>query len=216
MLVLDSPHWHEGVLGIVAARLVERYQLPSIVIAVRDGVGKGSGRSLPHFSIFETVRQCDGMLKSFGGHAQACGLTIPEGSIPHFRRRLNELAAEQKALSDFSGELYIDAELDSGELDLKFLADLERLAPFGPGHAKPFFLSKNLRFRNIPKKRGKDTLHGWVSDARGKTTCEVVGFRSYERWNTSKTPERFDMVYFPSLKYFNGIASIQLELEDWR
>ncbi len=213
VLVVASPEWHEGVLGIVASRLVERFQKPSIVISLKEEMGKGSGRSIPSFSLFDSVLTCEDLLINFGGHAQACGLTIHKDKIDLFRQRLNE-SSKNFLQWDKRIPLEIESELPLAELDLKFLKDLERLAPFGPGHQKPLFLSKGLRLKGEAKKRGKDTLQCWMTDKSGKTTCEVIGFRSYERW-TSQKQEAYDIVHQPTLKDFNGIPSIQLELEDW-
>lgn len=215
ILVIDGSDWHEGVLGIVASRLVERYQKPSIVISTREGVGKGSGRSIPLFSLFDCVLRCEDLLESFGGHPQACGLTIREENVSLFRQRLNRVAAETGALKE-APPLEIDAELPPGELDLKFLNDLDRLSPFGPGNRKPLFLSRGMKLKAPPKKRGKDTLQCWMSDSTGKMTCEVVGFRHYERWKNGPRAESYDVVYQPARIEFGGIQSIQLELEDWR
>ena len=93
VLVVESGDWHEGVLGIVAARLVERFRRPSIVISMKEGMGKGSGRSLPSFSLFDTVLQCEDLLENFGGHAQACGLTIRADRVRDFRERVNRIGA---------------------------------------------------------------------------------------------------------------------------
>ena len=216
VLVLDSPDWHEGVLGIVASRLAERYQKPSIVISLKNGVGKGSGRSIPQFSLFDSIIQCDKLLESFGGHAQACGLTIKEENIPVFRNRLNEIASQEMKDLSQGAQLAIDGELPFSQLDLKFLKDLEGLSPFGPGNEKPLFLSRNVKVKGRSQKRGKDTLQCWMTDEKGKATCEVIGFRAYERWNASEQKPAYDIVYQPALRNFQGIASIQLELEDWR
>ncbi len=216
VIVLDSPDWHEGVLGIVASRVVDRYQKPSIVISRRSGVGKGSGRSVPAFSLFDSVLKCENLLETFGGHAQACGLTIKEENIPLFRKRLNEVVDQRVEPLTVDLELTIDAEIALTEINPKFLQDLERLEPFGPGNKKPFFISKNVRLKSPVKKRGKDTMQCWIADEAGKTTCEMIGFRKFERWNSAKSPGHFDIIYQPSLKDFNGITSIQLELEDWR
>ena len=215
VLVLDSANWHEGILGIVASRIVDRYQKPSIVISRRKGLGKGSGRSIQTFSLFDSVLKCEDLLESFGGHAQACGLTIKEENIPQFRKRLNEAARAQFGSVTPSPELLIDAEIPLGDINLTFLESLERLAPFGPGNRRPFFVSRNIRTKSVVKKRGKDTLQSWITDSEGKTTCEMIGFRKYDRWRQSKNTGVFDIVYQPSLNDFNGITSLQLELEDW-
>ena len=214
VIVLESAEWHEGVLGIVAARLVDRYQKPSIVISTRSGVGKGSGRSVPAFSIFEGVRRCEVLLENFGGHAQACGFTIRGENIAAFRSRLNDALAECETLAS-RPELPIDAEIDPRDIGVPLLKDLERLAPFGPGNRKPLFLSRGLKPKGEPRKRGKDTLQCWMTDRAGRMTCEVVGFRSYARWAAQKAQSEYSLVYQPSLRQNRGIPFIQLELEDW-
>ena len=98
---------------------------------------------------------------------------------------------------------------------MKFLRDLERIAPFGPGNKKPLFLSRGLRLKGETKKRGQDTLQCWMTEGKGKAVCEVVGFRAWGRWRGVKTDQPVDLVHQPALKEFNGIPSVQLELEDW-
>jgi single-stranded-DNA-specific exonuclease len=215
VLVLASPDWHEGVLGIVASRLVDRYKKPSIVISVREGMGKGSGRSVPHFSLFDCVLKCEDFLMNFGGHAQACGLTIRNENIGPFRSRLNEFAALEARSVPSAAALEIESEIPLAGLDMKFMRDLERIAPFGPGNKRPLFLSRGLRLKGEARKRGQDTLQCWMTDGGGRATCEVVGFRAWSRWRGVKSERPVDVVHQPALKEFNGIPSIQLELEDW-
>ena len=216
VLVVESPDWHEGILGIVAARLVDRFQRPSIVISIKEGVGKGSGRSIPSFSIFDSVLQCEDLLMSFGGHAQACGLTIRQESLPLFRERLNRVAETLGEKTNTVART-ADAELLPKELTLKFVKDLERMAPFGPGNPEPVFLSRGLRVRGKVRKRGKDTMQCWMTDEEGAVTCEVVGFRSYEKWRKNDPKQTsFEIAYRPALKNFNGIETMQLELQSWR
>lgn len=217
VLVVESSGWHEGVLGIVAARLTERFHRPAIVIAMKEGMGKGSGRSVGGFSLFDHVVQCEDLLESFGGHAQACGLGIQQEKVGVFRKRLNALASPAFQGAGSSPSLWVECEISPLDLDLRLVRDLEKLAPFGPGNPKPLFLSRGMRLRGDIKKRGKDTLQCWMSDAVGKVTCEVIGFRAYERWQAeSKTKREFDIVYQPTLRNFNGIQSITLELETWK
>ena len=215
IIVVESPDWHEGVLGIVASRLVERYHKPAIVISMKNGIGKGSGRSVPSFSIFEAVKQCEDLLAGFGGHAQACGLSIKKENMPVFRNRLHEIVSQmQRPVS--GARLEIEAQIEAEDLSMDFLRDLGRLAPFGPGNNKPLFVSRGFQVRGEVKKRGKDTMQCWMSAPDGKVTCEIIGFRAYKRWIESKRQVAYDIVYQPTLKNFNGVTSIQLELEDWR
>lgn len=215
VLVLSSSEWHVGVLGIVAARLVEKYHKPSIVISVKNGIGKGSGRSIESFSIHECAKAGEDLMVSFGGHAQACGLTIQEENIALLRQRVNRAASDSRLLEG-GAELLVDAAIDPRDLQVTFLKDLARMEPYGPGNNKPLFLTRGLKMRGEPKKMGKDTLRCWLSDVEGKATFEVIGFRAYTRWmETVKPGQAVDIVYQPSLKSFQGIVSIQLEMEDW-
>ncbi len=217
VLVVNSPDWHEGILGIVASRLVERFKKPAIVISTRSGVGKGSGRSLPGFSIFKNVLECESFLANFGGHAQACGLSIKPENIEPFRRSLNEAARRLLSGSSADEDVWVDADIQASELSGSLLKDLERLEPFGPGHAKPLFVTRQMRVRGDVKKRGKDTLQCWMTDVEDKVTCEVIGFRSYERWLANDRQQKiFDIIYQPTLQNFNGIQTITLQMESWQ
>ncbi len=216
ILVLEKEGWHEGVLGIVASRLVERYHKPAVVISVKNGTGKGSGRSITSFSIFHAMLPHESLFVAFGGHAQACGLTIKKENIASFRQKVNEAVLDTDNLFHGS-DLSIDAEMETRLIEEPFLRELEKMTPFGPGNPKPLFISKKLKVRGEVKKRGKDTMQCWMTDEAGKNTFEVIGFRSYSRWvKDGKEKSAVDIVYQPALKTFNGITSIQLELEDWR
>jgi single-stranded-DNA-specific exonuclease len=214
VLVVSSAQWHEGVMGIVAARLCERFNRPSVVIAERDGAGKGSGRTIPGVSIHALVQRCESLLTSFGGHDQACGLTLPAERIPEFRRTLARCARETEKAGAVRA-VEIEAELRTADLTADFVKALERLEPFGPGNAKPVFLTKGLKLKASVQKRGRDTLSGWVTDADGKAACELVGFRCYERFSRETPKAAWDFAYRPTLRTHAGIASIQLELIDW-
>ncbi len=214
IVVVAGDDWHEGVLGIVAQRLVERLHRPAIVISTKNGLGKGSGRSVLSVSLFDEVSRQESFLDSFGGHAQACGLSIKKENIEAFRKALNQAPASDAPQS--LPELLIDAELGTSELSVAFLKDLEKLAPFGPGNRKPLFLTCGLQLKGEAKKRGKDTLQCWMTDERGASVCEIVGFRAYERWMKQASQKTFDIVYQPALREYRGITSIQLQLEDWR
>ncbi len=216
VIVVESEDWHEGVLGIVASRLVERYKKPSIVISMKGGAGKGSGRSVPAFSLFDSVLECEDLLTAFGGHAQACGLSIRKENVPLFREKLNEVAGKHAERGLGAPDLNIESEISPRDLDLKFLRDLERIEPFGPGNPRPLFMTRGMRAKGEVKKRGKDTLHAWMASSDGRTVCEVVGFRQYERWAATPPAGPVDVVYRPSLVDSQGIVSVQLELEDWK
>ncbi len=216
IIVLENAAWHEGVLGIIAARLVERYRKPAIVISLKGNVGKGSGRSIPSFSIYDAMLPHETLMVNFGGHAQACGLTIQKENIQALRQSLNRADYKMGDLSE-GVDLAVDGQMLAADIGAPFLKALGQMTPFGPGNPKPLFVSKNMKVRGEVRKRGKDTLQCWMTDQAGKITLEVIGFRSYGRWmSDGQEKSAVDIVYQPALKTFNGITSIQLELEDWR
>lgn len=218
ILVVEHPDWHEGIIGIIAQRLVERYRKPAVAISLKEGQAKGSGRSLSSFSLFEHIGKCSEFLEGFGGHAQACGLLIKKENVGKFREACNQRLGDsvEEGLAQ-NVEIMVDTELKLHEIDLRLLHDLEKLAPFGPGNPKPLFLSRGVRLRGDLKKRGQDTLQGWITDAEGRATCEIIAFRAFERFRKSVAREQnLDIVYEPQIREYQGIATIQLGLEDWR
>ena len=108
VIVVESPGWHRGVIGIVASRLVEKYERPAVVISVEEGVGRGSGRSIKSFHLFNALRSCEAVLEEFGGHAQAAGLTVTEKNIPLLRAKINAFAMEHLSSEDLKRHVSVD------------------------------------------------------------------------------------------------------------
>lgn len=142
VLVVWGDNWHQGIIGIVASRLTERYGKPAIVISLEDGEGRGSGRSLSGFSLYDAIASCTDILVRFGGHALAAGLTIEEKYLEEFRSRVNDFAVENHPvmlLPSIKADVSLSAEITT----VKQVAELEKLAPFGSGNPSPKFLLKN-------------------------------------------------------------------------
>jgi len=141
VLVLAGEGWHEGVLGIVAARLVERFYMPALMIALDGagggrGSGRGSGRGVPGFDLYGALAGCAPLLERFGGHAAAAGFTLKAGAVDELRLALNTWAAVRHP-EGFEPVISIDAEVSASELDLALVAELERLQPFGAKNPRP-------------------------------------------------------------------------------
>ncbi len=143
-LVLEQEGWHEGVIGIVASRLVNRYERPVVLIAVAEGRGKGSARSPEGFNLFEALKDSAQYLEKFGGHAAAAGLTLVAENIPAFRRHFEKLVCETAIAKDFIPRLHVDIEIALAEIHPKLADELEGLAPFGTGHPEPLFMLSNV------------------------------------------------------------------------
>ncbi|MHB8845262.1 MAG: single-stranded-DNA-specific exonuclease RecJ, partial [Nitrospirota bacterium] len=131
--VLSSDAWHPGVIGIVASRIVEEFYRPTVLIAVKDGIGKGSARSIPGFDLYQGLAACSDLLLGFGGHKYAAGLSIAAEGIPLLRERLSAVVLEQFGQKGFVRTLAIDAPVTFGDLTFDLLREIERMAPFGQG-----------------------------------------------------------------------------------
>ena len=143
-LVLAYPDWHEGVLGIVAAKLVERFFRPVVLLSIRNGIGKGSARSIPGFHIFEGLAGTRTHLERFGGHAMAAGLRLEEKRIDDFRQAFEAVVAGNTTPEDFIPRITIDRELSFDEITPALASALESLHPFGAGNPEPVFISRNV------------------------------------------------------------------------
>ena len=213
VIVLGSENWHPGVIGIVASRIADRFYRPTILISLDGKLGKGSGRSIENFHLFEYLLRCKDHLVGFGGHESACGITIDKGKIDEFRDRINEEAAKDVEESVFSPKLDIDMDIPLNMLSERVIAEIESLSPFGSDNPRPVLASRNLIVKDGPRQIGKSGFKMWVTDNR--ITCEAVSF-SKNNLEVPKTGSSVDLAYTPSINDWQGVQSIQLELLDIR
>jgi len=221
VIVVWSEDWHPGVIGIVASKIADRFYRPAVVLSVRNGVAKGSGRSIKNFHLFDAVYQCKDTLENFGGHKAACGVTILQDNIERFRDSINQAAHRMIGASDLIPKLDVDMELPLSSLDERLMEELDMLGPFGAGNPQPLFLSRGLKIKGPPAQYGRAGMKMWVTDK--EVTCEAVCF------NAADMPARLcrsgglgraeglshvDMVYYPKLRNISGIDTFKLEVED--
>ncbi|MDD3087588.1 MAG: single-stranded-DNA-specific exonuclease RecJ [Candidatus Omnitrophica bacterium] len=212
VIVVAKENWHQGVLGIVASKLADRFYRPAIVISLNEKMCKGSARSIKNFHLFNALGECSRFLDGFGGHAHAAGLTITRESIDDFRDSINRLAHKQLSLEDLLPSLDIDMELGLSDLEEKAVGELEKLAPFGVGNREPLFLTRKLKLKGEPRDLARETLKFYVSD--GCYTREVIGFGMRALKNSLKEAEAFDMVYTARMDNWLNEASVILEAKD--
>lgn len=149
VLVVAGQGWHHGLLGIIAARLVDRYGKPSLVLSIgEDGIAHGSGRSLPGFSLYEALERCDNVLTAFGGHDQAAGVTMPAEAIPAFREAVNQAAANLCSVMPVP-TLDVAVRLRPDQINTEKLPLLDALEPTGAGNPAPLFGLFRMRLDNI-------------------------------------------------------------------
>ncbi len=214
-IVLHSEGWHQGVIGIVASRLVEKYYLPTVLIAVDNNEGKGSGRSIPGFHLHDALKSCEDLLLRYGGHKYAAGMSIAPERIKEFQQRFKRVAASQLNPEDLIRKLHIDAELDLDEIDFDLVDTLERFAPFGPENMKTVFITRNLEIVGSPQIVGRNHLRMRVRSGRKVFDVIGFGFGDYAE-QLSMHGVDFDMAYVIEKNIHNGVTKIQLRVKDIR
>ena len=212
IIVIAKENWHQGVLGIVASKLADKFYRPTIVISKTDGLCKGSGRSIKNFHLFKALLECKDFLKAFGGHSHAVGLVITSDNIEGFRNKINRLAKERLVLEDLLPGLEIDMELPLSGLNQEIIAEFEGLEPFGTGNPEPLFYTRNLKIRGEPQVLSRDTLKFWVTD--GHITYEAIGFGMASFKDSLTKADSFDLVYTPRIDDWHGRGSVLLEGKD--
>ncbi|MFH1622553.1 MAG: single-stranded-DNA-specific exonuclease RecJ [Candidatus Omnitrophota bacterium] len=212
VIVLSKEDWHIGVLGIVASKIADKFFRPTIVISFKDKLGKGSGRSISGFHLFEALLGCSKHLKDFGGHSYAVGLSIEKDKLGDFTTAINNLAKDKIELDLLRPVLDIDAKLPLEFLNHDLIEQIQGLSPFGSGNPKPIFCSHNLTVKSSPTILARDTVKFWVTD--GERTYEAIGF-GFKDFAPYLTPSRkIDLAYNLSLDNWQDINSILLEVKD--
>ncbi len=159
VMVLHSHHWHPGVIGIVASRIVEKYYKPTIMLTTIDGVAKGSARSIAGFNIYEALRQCEDLLIHYGGHQAAAGLAVELHNIEEFRNRLNTVVTAQMDEKISLPTIEVDAILKLSEITPKFIRILDQFSPFGPCNMRPVFKAEDVTISGNARAVGQNGKH---------------------------------------------------------
>ncbi|MDD5085716.1 MAG: single-stranded-DNA-specific exonuclease RecJ [Candidatus Omnitrophica bacterium] len=212
VVVVWNEGWHPGVIGIVASRLVERFYRPSIVISLADGKGKGSGRSISGFNLFEALDGAQSHLLEFGGHEAAAGLSICESELGLFRDKLNEIARVRLEARHLTRNVAVDSIVRLEDLSYEFLRQLELLEPFGSGNRRPVFLTHELKFKGSPIRYDGKSLRARVTD--GTQIAELLWQRPRDFFFDEDGS--FDLIYSPGLRRWEGMDGLVLEVKDLR
>lgn len=212
VIVVAKDDWHQGVLGIVASKLADRFYRPAIVISLADGLCKGSARSIKNFHIFDALLGCKDLLHNFGGHAHAAGLSITRDNIKDFGEKVNRLANLKLSIEDLLPGLDVDMELRLSDLNEGVIAELELLEPFGAGNPEPLFFTRGLKLKGVPLSLARETLKFWVTD--GNLTLQAIGFRMNPLKESLLNAGSFDLVYTPRLDNWQGASGIILDIKD--
>ncbi|MCA9245324.1 MAG: hypothetical protein KDA32_15315, partial [Phycisphaerales bacterium] len=214
-IVLASPDWHSGVIGIVASRLVERFCRPTVLIATNNGVGQGSGRSIKHFPLHEALERCESHLIGFGGHAMAAGVRIDPANLDAFTAAFQAEAAQRLTTADLRPKLRLDDEVSLSALGVGAVAALTRMAPFGPGNARPRFASGPLELAEPPRTVGNGR-HLALVVRDGNTVRRAVAFGRGEDAAALEECAKLRLAFEPTINTWNNRERVELKIVDWK
>jgi single-stranded-DNA-specific exonuclease len=213
-IALADEAWHPGVIGIVASRVVEQTGRPTFLVAVQDGVGKGSGRSIPAFDLHAALALCSDLLIRHGGHRAAAGFTIAPERMAEFAVRFNTVARERLTPADLLRVVNVDLALPVAEAT----ADLERMLrnfePFGVGNPGPTFVASSVRLVSSASKIGADGVKCLIETPSGP--LEAVGWGLAHRAGELSAGAGVDLAYRIERNVFRGAERLQLAIIDFR
>ncbi|MEK6718053.1 MAG: single-stranded-DNA-specific exonuclease RecJ [candidate division NC10 bacterium] len=216
-IVLASPAWHPGVIGIVAARLVERFGRPTALIGIQGQEARGSARSAGGWHIADALGRCADLLLHYGGHRAAAGFSIHPDRIDAFRARFLSLAAEELTEEDLLPTLAADAEVHLDALDLALADSLARLGPFGLGNPEPLLVARRLQVMRTPRRVGQNHLKMKVREStRGGQVVEAIGFNlgSFTEALSQPSAPQIDLAFVPERNVWNDREILQLRVKD--
>ena len=214
-LVLAGKHWHQGVVGIVASRLAEKYSCPAFMICLQDGKGKGSCRSFGGFNLFAALEHCAGLLEGFGGHELAAGFTIREENISAFTAAMNDYVRRCTGGSEMVSALDIDCRVeDVGILTLEEVEGLDLLEPYGAGNPKPVFFLPGCLITALSEVGGGRHLK--LKLTSGGRSFDAIFFSATGAEMGVTQGDRVDVAFTPQINEYRGWRSVQLQVCDLR
>lgn len=216
IIILQNESWHEGIVGLIASRVKEKYYRPSIAISLQNGIAKGSARSISGFNIIEALREVEDLLLHVGGHTMAAGFSLEISKITIFQERLEKIAFEKISPDLLENSLSIDSELNFSEINWDTLKIIEKFRPFGVGNYEPVFLIKNLKLKKaLLIGKQKKHLKLLVSSEDSSPSFEVLAFGQGHLFSEFATGSRIDLACTLQKETWNGNSKISLKMKDY-
>ena len=206
--------WNEGVVGLVAGRISDKYYLPTLVITRGEEGYKGSGRSIEEFNIMEALEECSSLLEKYGGHPMACGFSLKEENLEEFKNKMIKIANNKFKDVNLRPKIEIEEEINLDEVSEELIGDIEQFAPFGQDNDRPKFVSRETEIVDIItmgisgqhiKLRIKSEKLGVIS---------AIGFGQAEKWKELRIGDKIDIVYYLEMNEFNGRSDAQMNIVD--
>lgn len=211
--VLFQPHWHKGVIGIVASRLIEHFHRPTIILTASNGMAVGSGRSVPGFDLHDAIHACSHLLEQFGGHKYAAGLSMKIENIAAFTEAFEAIVdsrIEEEMLQPF---IDVDDVIELSDINEKFYNIVEQMGPFGPGNMRPVFVTRNVSDGGYTRLVGNDHLKLHVAKP-GQGSRSGIGFGMWDYIPYIRSKQTFDICYQMYINEWNGNKNVEIRLKD--
>ena len=210
--VVFQPHWHKGVVGIVASRLIERHYKPTIVLTQNGDIVSGSARSVQGFNLYEALHACREHLLGYGGHFAAAGMTLSIDQLEAFKAAFEKAVAERITPDQMVPEILINALLPLDQISMQFFQIIAQMEPFGPDNMRPIFLAKNVRDTGYSKLVKE--AHISFNLTQGNNSVRGIGYNMPDKIDIVKSGKPFDIVFQLQLNEWQGTQSIQMQVID--
>lgn len=212
--VVFQPHWHKGVVGIVASRLIEHYYRPTIVLTQSGDYAAGSARSVPGFNLYEAIHACKEHLLGYGGHFAAAGMTLEAGQVDAFREKFEQVVSSTITPEQLIPEIVIDAEIALQDIRQPFYDIISQMEPYGPENLRPVFIAKKVidtGWSKVVKEQ-----HIRFSVQQHNVTVTGIGFGMAEKFHLLQQKQPIDIVFTIDINEWNGNTSLQIKVIDFR
>ena len=214
--VVFQPHWHKGVVGIVASRLIEHYHRPTIVLTQSGEQVAGSARSVPGFNLYEAIHACREHLVGYGGHFAAAGMTLMADQVDAFREKFEAVVASTITPDQLIPEIIIDQEIRLQDISPTFYSILSQMEPFGPENLRPVFLLSGLYDTGQSKIVKEEHIRFVLKDKTSRSSITGIGFGMASRFGLLCNGQPIDVVCTLDENNFNNKTSLQLRVIDFR
>ncbi len=212
--VLFKNSWHKGVIGIVAARCIERYYRPTVILTESNDKITGSARSVNGFDLYQAIEQCGDLLEKFGGHKYAAGLTMDRINLPAFQQRFEEVVAATITDEMLTPVVEIDLPVTFDAITPGFISVLKQMAPFGPDNQRPVFEAKNIYVLNSLATFKDKHLRFLAGQHGSDNFFNAVGFDQIDHYHQMQSGDSFNMAFTIEENTFNGSTTVQLRIKD--
>lgn len=212
--VVYQPHWHKGVIGIVASRLTETYYRPTLVFTKSGQKLAASARSVSGFDVYDALEGASEFIEQFGGHKYAAGLSLEESNFEKFKAKFEDVVKSTIAPELLTPVLTYDAEIQFEDITPKFIRILKQFAPFGPKNMKPTFVSRTIKTTGFVKALGEEGAHLKANLVQNGKVISAIGFGLGEKIELMQGETSFDIIYTIEENEWNGNVSLQLNLKD--